>query len=410
MPKNSGTNRSPLSPRPALQTLSPAIHGARNHLELATLQLDPEQIIDFSTNANPYGPAPTVLQAVQAAITTETVAPYPDRHCLALRQAIATAENTPTESVLLGNILPGDILPGAILPGDILPGDILPGDILPDNILPGNGSAELIQAIALAFVRPGSHHLILAPTFGEYDRAIQLMAGVVHHYRPAGPDYRFKLADTKQAIAAQQPDSVWLCNPNNPTGQQWGAAELAELQTAAPQALWVIDEAYRHFPARPVSAPADRPNQIILRSLTKDHALAGLRLGYAMARPALLEPLQQVQIPWSVSSLAQVAGVAALQAAGTAWREQTLAQLRDHARQLWADLTALGLKVLPTDTTFALVEVADPPLYRRRLLQDHLLVRDATSFGLPQHLRIAARLPEENGKLVETMARISGPH
>ena len=86
------------------------------------------------------------------------------------------------------------------------------------------------------------------------------------------------------------------------------------------------------------------------------------------------------------------------------------AQLRDHARQLWADLTALGLKVLPTDTTFALVEVADPPLYRRRLLQDHLLVRDATSFGLPQHLRIAARLPEENGKLVETMARISGPH
>lgn len=370
------TNRIPI-PRPALKAIPPSIHGARDHSELARLDLHPGEVVDFSTNANPYGPPPLVLQAVQATITAETLGPYPDRDCLALKRAIAAADGVPT-----------------------------------DHILPGNGTAELIQTIALAFVQPGTTHLLVAPTFGEYARAIQLMEGLVHEYRPiprraqATRELRFCMDDVATTIQSLKPASVWLCNPNNPTGQHWSAAQLAELHAAAPHALWVIDEAYQHFLAQPEPISSPAPNQIILRSMTKAYALAGLRLGYAVAPPAIIEVLQSVQPPWSVNSLAQIAGVAALQPPTQTWRDQTLAELRQHAYHLWHDLKGLGLTVLPTDTTFTLVEVNNAADFRRRLLKRRLLVRDATSFGLPRHVRIAARRPEENHLLVEAIRQL----
>lgn len=360
-----------LTPRPVLKAIPPSIHGARDHDELARLDLHPDEVIDFSTNANPYGPAPLVLQAVQAAITAETLGSYPDRGCLALKRIIAAVDNVPT-----------------------------------NHILPGNGTAELIQTIALAFVQPGTTHLLVTPTFGEYVRAIQLMEGLVHEYRPATPELRFCMDDVTTAIRSLKPASIWLCNPNNPTGQHWSTAQLAELRTAGPDALWVIDEAYQHFLAQPEPISTPAPNQIILRSMTKAYALAGLRLGYAVAPPAIIEVLRSVQPPWSVNSLAQIAGVAALQAPTQTWRDQTLAELRQHAHHLWHDLEGLGLNVLPTDTTFTLVEVNNATDFRRRLLKRRLLVRDATSFGLPRHVRIAARRPEENHLLVEAIRQL----
>ncbi len=364
-----------LSPRPALDKLPPSIHGACDHQELMTLGLSPDEMIDFSTNANPYGPAPQVVQALQAATVPSTLAPYPDRGCLALREAISRAENIP-----------------------------------PDHLLPGNGTAELIQLIALAFIQPQTRHLILGPTFGEYERAIYMLEGNVQTYRPHTRDLRFAFKTTKAIIQEQQPDSVWLCNPNNPTGQLWPAAQLAALQAAAPRALWVIDEAYRHFPRQVVSAWRGQSNLIILRSMTKDQALAGLRLGYAVANPEIIQDLSCVQAPWSVNALAQVAGVAALQAETQAWLKHNLDDLRQHARALWSSLKKLGLYVLPTDTTFALVEVPQTVprarAFRRRLLNKGLIVRDATSFGLPSHVRIASRRPEENARLFEAISEI----
>jgi histidinol-phosphate/aromatic aminotransferase/cobyric acid decarboxylase-like protein len=142
---------------------------------------------------------------------------------------------------------------------------------------------------------------------------------------------------------------------------------------------------------------------IIIRSLTKDHGLAGLRLGYAIARPEYIEILRAVQPPWSVNSLAQVAGVAALQPDVSTWRRQSLAQLHHHAADLWNSLSQMGFRVLPTSTTYALVEVDHAAILRRSLLAHGLLVRDCTSFGLPAYIRIAARLPEENERLLAAL-------
>ncbi len=356
----------------ARPTLPPAIHGARNYGELARLGLSPEAVIDFSANSNPYGPHPAVLSAGQAAVTAPGLAHYPDRECLALRAALVATEG-----------------------------------VLPENILPGNGAAELIQLAALAFVAPGSRHLILAPTFGEYTRAIQLMGGQAIEIRPTRPDLCFEADEVAAALNRLQPAGVWLCQPNNPTGQSWNAAELAQLRAAAPDArmLWVVDESYHHFARQPVSFKPHlaEGNLLILRSLTKDMALAGLRLGYAIAAPPLIAAMRQTQPPWSVNSLAQAAGVAALQPEVLAWRQESLAQLHWAAADLWAGLAGLGLEVLSSQTTFALVVAGKAAQFRRRLLAHSLLVRDGTSFGLPHHIRIAARRPEENARLLQAI-------
>ncbi len=372
MDKSPTANFQSPRPRAALKNVPPSIHGARNYRQLAQLRIHPDAVIDFSTNSNPVPHPPDFLRAMQQTVTPAALARYPDRDSLALTAAIAEREAIP-----------------------------------PENILPGNGTAELIQTIALAFIEPGSRHLIVSPTFGEYTRAVQLMGGIAREIRPARADLRFTPAEIITAIRHFQPDGIWLCNPNNPTGQQWTSLELAELFAAAPAALWVVDEAYRHFAAAPISAWDGALNRIILRSLTKDFALAGARLGYALAPTETIAALKQAQPPWSVNALAQSAGVIAHRAENYRWMEASLQKLRQQAQQLWADLAAAGYPPLPTDTTFALVRVGDGAAVQQQLLAHGILVRDAASFGLPEYIRIAAKLPPENEKLVHRLASLA---
>ena len=368
-----------------LSNMPPSIHGALDYGELARLGLSPESVVDFSANSNPYGPHESVLQAVSNAVTASNLAHYPDRDWLALLEVLSIAEGVPQE-----------------------------------YLLPTNGASELIQLIALAFVTPGSRHLIFAPTFGEYVRAIHLMDGSIHECWPNNkPNLHLDVETMVTAIRKLKPSAVWLCNPNNPTGQHWPVEQFDDLRTADPdnQVLWVIDESYRYFVQReglgkPSSSPLNgrwSKNTIIIRSLTKEFSLAGLRLGYAVAAPHLIEVLHSVQIPWSVNTLAQVAGVAALQPEVTAWRDESLGQLHQHAAELWANLSALGFTVLPTSTTYALVEVGDAIQFRQALLPYGLVVRNCTSFGLPNYVRIAAQLPENNQRLINAIKKFNYP-
>lgn len=356
------------------------VHGAINQTELNQLGLHPDAVVDFSANSNPYGPHPAVLQAVRAAVSEAILARYPDRDCLDLRMALAAVE-----------------------------------EVTPDHLIAGNGANELIHLAAAALVTAGSRHLIIAPTFGEYAQAIHLRGGQSLEYRPGRPDLYFEVEEVAAAIHRSQPDGIWLCNPNNPTGQHWGAAELAYLRAleSAQRAWWVVDESYHHFAAAPVTLKPelDSGNLIILRSLTKDMALAGLRLGYAMAAPPMIDLLRRVQPAWSVNALAQVAGIAALQPGVLTWRKYTLDMLHQHAAQLWAGLTKAGLTVWPSSTTYALVQVGEAAVFRHNLLIEGLLVRDCASFGLPDHIRIAANRPVQNERLLTTIqAKIVSPN
>ena len=353
-------------------------HGDINYGELAQLGLTPDDIIDFSANSNPFGPHPTVLEAIRAAVTVPKLRHYPDRDCLELRQAIALTE-----------------------------------DIDPRFILPTNGANELIQLVALAFIKPGSRHLILSPTFGEYERAIRVMGGQVQPYFATGSYYRHDIAHVVSVIRQTQPATVWLCNPNNPTGQYLTPAELAELRASAQEeTLWVIDESYQYFSGfeeslgRRAIAHHHNENIIVMRSLTKEHGLAGLRLGFAIATPERIEQLRVAQPAWSVNSLAQVAGVAALQPEVQAEQRRNIRQLLAYASTWWAELIATGLRVLPTSTSYTLIETGPAARTRQALLESRLLVRDCSSFGLPNHIRVAAQLPEQNRQLIEALNRI----
>jgi histidinol-phosphate/aromatic aminotransferase/cobyric acid decarboxylase-like protein len=163
--------------------------------------------------------------------------------------------------------------------------------------------------------------------------------------------------------------------------------------------LFVVDEAYLPFASSPGSVLAFAgENVLVLHSMTKDFGLAGLRLGYAISDERVIALLRRVQPPWSVNALAQAAGVAAL--GDSAHRHRSLERLAQAKQELAAGLARLGWPPVVSATHFFLVRVGDGGVVRQALLRRRVLVRDCASFGLPAHIRIATRRPEENERLL----------
>jgi histidinol-phosphate/aromatic aminotransferase/cobyric acid decarboxylase-like protein len=169
-----------------------------------------------------------------------------------------------------------------------------------------------------------------------------------------------------------------------------------------PDTLFVVDEAYAQFLMEPqtlINTPL--PNVIVVRSMTKDYALAGLRLGYAVGHPDVIEAVRRVRPAWNVNALAQAAGAAALDQSD--WLRTTVAQLHRDKTDLVNGLRALGLKPLPSNVHFFLVNVSDGAAFRSKLLHHRIMVRDCASFGLPGYVRIATRTPQDNALLIDAI-------
>jgi histidinol-phosphate aminotransferase len=340
-------------------------HGALDYAELEGLGLDPEQVLDFSVNSNPYGPAPAVRQAL-AQVPLER---YPDREALALRRSLAER---------LG--------------------------VAMDQILVGNGTAELLWLAGLAFLRRNDRVLVVGPTFGEYQRVASLMGASVETWL-ARPEQGFAVQPGPVAQRLQElaPRLVFVCNPNNPTGASLSPEDIAAWAEAHPRTLFIVDEAYLAFaPGLRSTLTAGMPNILILRSMTKDYALAGLRLGYALGQEGVIAALRQVRPAWNVNALAQAAGVAALE--DETHLQQSLGALRQAKAELVGALTDLELPPLPSAVHFFLVHVGAGSAFRRALLRHGILVRDCASFGLPAYVRIATRRPEENARLLAAIS------
>jgi len=350
-----------------------AVHGALDYGELERLGLHPWEVLDFSVNANPYGPSPHVREAV----ANTAIDRYPDRECLELRRAILDYE-----------------LNGVNLPLG--------------SIVCGNGTSELIWAITHAYLKPGLKAAILGPTFGEY-RVACLAAGatVVESRAQADACFQPDIVAVAAWINRERPSLVWLCNPNNPTGI-WVDQHPVQLVKEACQgtgAMLVVDEAYWHFvfPHEAYSTvelvDAARTSQVIvLRSLTKDFALAGLRLGYAIATPDTAERLSAQLPSWNVNGAAQSAGIVAL--TDRTHLKTTLDNLAIERLAFFHALRDIGLSVVPSRTHFCLIEVGDAHRVRQQLLNRKILVRDCTSFGLSQFVRVVTRPGGEWQKLV----------
>lgn len=343
----------------------PVVHGGLDQAELERLGLRAEDVLDFSVSTNPLGPSPAALAAARGA----AVGRYPDRQSLELRRALAADLGVAVEQTLVGN-----------------------------------GSAELIWLLALAFRGPNRPAFVLEPTFGDYRAAARLLGAEVAEWRARpGDRFRVDVAAVADALRRLQPRLAFVCNPNNPTGTWLTAAELAELAAALGDGLLVVDEAYldlsgRDSPALPL---LEGGRVVLLRSMTKDYGLPGLRLGFAVALAGVIRALAAAQPPWSVNAAAQAAGLAALgDRAHVAAGRRAAAEARAY---LVPRLEALGYRCLASVTNFWLVEVGDAAALRQRLLRHGIMVRDCSSFGLPSFIRLAARPLAECRRLVEAI-------
>jgi histidinol-phosphate aminotransferase len=354
-----------LQPRAAVQATPSSQHGAFDLAELERLDLRPEDVLDFSVNSNPHGPSPRVVET----LSQVRLDVYPDREALALRRALAERL-----------------------------------DVNPQAIVVGNGVSELVLLVVLAYVQPGQRVLIVGPTYGEYHRAASLMEAQVEQWDSRAES---SFAVEAEAILSQYapPHLAFLCNPNNPTGTCLSLDRVARLAAAWPQTLWIVDEAYVPFAPNAQSVlELGRDNILALRSMTKDYALAGLRLGYAVGCERVATALARVRPPWNANALAQAAGLAAL--SDHEHLAHSLELIRQDKQQLVEGLQAAGLHVYPSATHFFLVETGNGAATRRALLRRGLLVRDCASFGLPTCVRIATRQREENLRLISAIQEL----
>lgn len=331
-------------------------------------------LAELGSNENPSGPSPAALAAVQQAMVYAHR--YPDPRCGALRHALA--ERLAVES---------------------------------DMLCFGNGSHELLILLAQCFAGPDREVV-----FSEYGFAVFHLAAAAAGAKPVwvpalpGDHADAPCGHDLAAMAAAAGDNtrlLYLANPNNPTGTWFGREALEGLLAAVPQStLVVVDEAYHEYvdangpePALPLLAR--HPNLVVTRTFSKAYGLAGLRVGYAIAQPAVIAVLERLRESFNVNHLAQVAAVAAL-ADQTHLGAVRDANVRERSRLAGA-LAARGIRTLPSQTNFLLAEFEDAAAVERRLLDAGVVVRPMVGYGLPRTLRISVGSPAENQRLLAAL-------
>lgn len=352
-----------ISARDEVRAAAAAEHGGRHGFGGATAT----ELLDFSVCLNAHGPAPSVVEAIRASRVDE----YPDSRSIAARTALART-----------------------------------WDVEPRHVVVGAGSAELIHAVCFAYLRPGDIALIVEPAFGEYRRAASLCGAHVIGITVADDDN--PLLPVSVAIERLRPRVVFAASPMNPTGVALSPGAVSNLAGGceAVDALLVLDQAYDAFAAKPFGTPAlrDRMNVLHLRSLTKEHALAGVRVAAGVGPERIVDDVEAVRAPWATSTAAQAAAVAVSADDARRHALHSIACLRDERQRIATALASSGIVAAPSDTHFMLVACPMATMLRDRLVAEHdVLVRDCTSFGLRRHIRVAARLPHDNDALIHAL-------
>ncbi len=357
-----------VKPNDHLSSIPTSIHGSLSLDELSRLGVTTEGVLDFSVNTNPFGPPPSVLEVM----SNMDISIYPDPKAGTLRHLLARKH-----------------------------------DVSIENVWVGNGSSELILLSSLAYLFRGDVSYVVGPTYGEYERASQIVGAEVRSYTArAEGGFVVDMERLVEDIKAIKPRVIFICNPNNPTAQYIDVGQLLSLAAQFRDALFIIDEAYISFTANGDSCISRdlKDNLLVLRSMTKDYALTGLRLGYGVARPEVIDSLCKVATPWSVNSIAQAAGIAALE--DTEHLESSIKGIAEAREYLCNALSDSGLEVFPSSANFFLVRVGDASTLRRKLLSNGICVRDCSSFGLPQFIRIGVRTMAECQRFVEAMNQV----
>ena len=330
---------------------------------------NPGVSLDFSVNTNPLGMPDEIRRAILAHVDEYTR--YPDPQNRALRSALSAHEGLPMEWILCGN-----------------------------------GAADLIYRLCYA-ARP-RRALVCAPTFSEYERALESV-GCQVLYHALSRENGFRLTTEIAASLVPGVDMLFLCHPNNPTGRLISGDVLAEILNLARRnrTIVVVDECFLNF-AEGVSCKKfleEMPELVVLKAFTKIYAMAGLRLGYLLtANRALREKSDVAAQCWSVSVPAQVAGIAALTCGD--WEEKTRRLIGEERRFLCERFAELGIDVFPSDANFLLFQCGRP--LREPLLKKGILIRSCENFnGLDRsYNRVSVKTRSENNRLIEAVKEV----
>jgi len=347
-------------------------HGGNTKRLAKKFGLDGSGLIDFSSNINPYGPPPGVLEAIKNAVAN--INEYPEQEAETLLEAIS-------EHIGVSG----------------------------DNVVAGNGSIELIYQIPQT-LKP-KKALLLVPSFTEYELSL-VRAGARIVYRKA---FSSKDALTKISGSLNDLDMVVLGNPNNPCGYKIARGSLLELIDNYRKCAWVVDEAFIDFTSsrredtlvRDVYA---RDNLIVLRSMTKLYSMPGVRLGYMIAPSWVAEKVKEIKYPWSINTVAIEAGLAALEDEN--FVEETVPALLSEAGRFYDDLCRIdGLAPFEPAANYILVRIEGGLTsfgLQEMLLRKGFAIRDCSTFtGMDEnYFRIAVKRPEENDRLLASLKEI----
>lgn len=280
------------------------------------------------------------------------------------------------------------------------------------QIWAANGSNEVLQHLLQAFAGPGRTAFGFAPTYSMYP-LLTRATGATYVTGSRGVDYTLAAEDAAAQVERAQPDVVFLCAPNNPTGTPLGLDVIEAVYDAAP-GIVIVDEAYQEFAPRDTRSAltllADRPRLVVSRTMSKAFAFAGARVGYLAADPAVIDALRLVRLPYHLSALTQAAASAALRHAPAmlAMVDEIVAQ-RD---RISATLDALGYRPFESWTNFVLFSgVEDPAATWQGLYDRGVLIRDV---GIAHSLRVTAGTAEESTAFLDALASLgpggSGAH
>jgi histidinol-phosphate aminotransferase len=330
--------------------------------------LDPASIIKLASNENPDGMSPKAKAAATSAM--QDASRYPDGY--ALRQALAAKFAVASNQIVLGN-----------------------------------GSNDLLDLIARVFLGKGAQAVSSQYAFGVYQLITKITSAenVVVQARKFGHD----LAAMRRAIS-EKTRIVWIANPNNPTGTLLGAAELETFIADVPEhVVVVLDEAYSEYlkesdRADSVAWLEKYPQLILVRTFSKAYGLAGLRVGYAFASPAIADLMNRVRQPFNVTHVSITAAVAAL--ADDEFVAQSRERNRKGLRQLRDGLDKLGLPALPAYGNFITVKFPDADEVNEQLLRQGVIVRPIKEYGMVDYLRITVGTTDENARLLVALGTI----
>jgi histidinol-phosphate aminotransferase len=333
------------------------------------------RIVKLASNENPYPPAEPIRRALIEAI--EEVNRYPDSGSFVLVRELAAFHRTE-----------------------------------PGRVFVGNGSNEVLDLLVRAFVKPGEEEVVFPhPSFIVYEPICQINAAG----KIAVPLRNDRLdLDAMADAVGPRTKMVFVCNPNNPTATYVSDEEVRAFMARIPEnVLVVFDEAYYEFVTAEdypdtLGQYADRPTVIVLRTFSKVHGLAGIRLGYGLAHPDVVTCLHKVRQPFHVNSLAQAAAIAAVRNP-EASRERLRTLIAERER-LHAALTELGCRVPSSQTNFFLVRPGGGgPDLVHELLERGIIVRGMERFGYdPQVFRLNVGTPEENDLFLEAYRELAG--